>query len=388
MKQTLKQILSQLNFSKELNLIFLSVFLFACAMGINIVTFPTVLAKNHVSSLQIGLASTCDILAGILMSFFLSKLVAKLGLMRTLFIFSTLYTIAISLIYFYHGFYLWLGFCFIMGSSWFAYVITRQAWLNSLLTDSQRGVALGIFSMTISAGIAVGPVIVNFSGAENYLSFLISALLAALSFKSLSSIKSSSKPQVESRRIILKDFFKHNPRCFLARFFLDFQSYFLIIFTVVFGKKIGFTPEKSGLLISAYMASGFFDVFVGFLLKKYNPYKLINIGFLGCLICFLIVSIFYKSYLSLVIVYFFFGMFIACIYVSVFTIANADYKQEKLVAANATFQSIGSIGSLFGGLVGGCLMSLFGAAGFTVTIILSCVCYLSFLVIYEKKYSV
>jgi MFS family permease len=378
--------LQNFKFSRELNFLFLSVLLFAIAMGINLVTFPTILNKHGVNTKNIGLAFTLDAFGGILISFFLSKIVARLTMMRVLRLACFTYAAIILIIYFYQNFYLWGALAFLMGAMWFIYVITRQSWLNMLLRNDQRGIALGIFSMLISAGIAFGPVIVKFSGADHYLSFAISATLAALSFLCLKSLNNAPQPKLESERIALKEFFKKNPRVFLGRFFLDFQSFSLLTFSVIFGVKTGFSYEASGLLITAYMASGFFDAGVGFLFKKWNPYQLINFGFLGCLCCFLAV-IFFHSYLFLISIYFIFGIFIACIFISVFKVCNDDYSQEKLVAANATFQLIGSIGAMCGSLVGGLLLNLFGSVGFPITIILCCISYLTFLVIYEKKNS-
>ncbi len=375
-----------LKFTRELNFLFLSILLFATAMGINLVTFPTTLNRHGVSEAGIGLAFTLDAFGGILISFFLSKIVARLSMMKALRLSCLTYISIILLIYFYQNFYLWGALAFLMGAMWFAYVITRQSWLNILLREDQRGVAMGIFSMLISAGIALGPVIVRFSGAENYLSFTISATLAALSFFCLKPLGKLPQTKLDSERIALKEFFKKNPRVFLARFFLDFQSFFILTFSVIFGVKVGLSYEAAGLLITAYMASGFFDVAVGFFLKKWSPYQLINFGFLGCLCCFLTV-IFFHSYVFLLSVYFIFGIFIACIFVSVFKACNDDYPQEKLVAANATFQLIGSVGSLCGSLVGGLLFNLFGSVGFPIAIILCCISYLTFLVIHEKKYS-
>lgn len=296
-----------------------------------------------------------------------------------------LYAMIILLIYFYQNFYLWILFAFIMGNLWFMYVITRQSWLNMLLQNHQRGVGLGIFSMLISAGIALGPVVVNFCGAENYLSFTLSAAISLISFAFLLPLRNQPQPDLEAKRISLKQFFRTNPRIFLARFCLDFQTYLLATLTVLFGVKIGLTYEAAGLLISSYMASGFFDMFVGFLLKKWNPYQLINFGFLGCLSCFLLI-IFVRNYSILLTLYFFFGTSIACIFVSAFKVCNDDFPQEKLIAANSTFQLIGSLGSLCGSLIGGILFNVFGAAGFPITIILVCVFYLIFLVIYQKFY--
>jgi predicted MFS family arabinose efflux permease len=214
---------------------------------------------------------------------------------------------------------------------------------------------------------------------------LISALLVIASFFCLKPLSNKPQPQLESKRIGLKEFFKTNPHAFLARFFLDFQVFLLLTFTVIFGVKIGLSEESSGFLISAFAVSGFFDILVGFALKKWNPYRLINLGFAGCLCCFLAIILFHNSYIFLLSLYFLYGIFVACIYVSVFKISNEDYEKEKLVAANSTLQLIGSSGSLFGSSIGGLLFNIFGTSGFPLTIILSCLCYLIFWVIYEKK---
>ncbi len=378
--------LSDFKFPKELNLLFLSILLSAIAVGINLVTFPTILNLHGVDSAKIGFAFTADVFGGILISFFLSKIVARFGIIKTIKIATFGYAAIIATIFYYRSYFLWLGLALAMGALWFSQMIIRQSWINILIDNKRRGIALGIFSMLLSFGIAIGPLVVKFSGAKNYLSFLISAALSLASFFCLKLIEQKGKIIVSSERIGLKEFFKNNPRIFLARFFLDFQTYILLTLTVIFGIKIGLSSEAAGLLITAYMASGFFDVWVGFALKKMKPYQLINVGFIGCLWCFILIIFFHKYYQFLLVSYFVFGLSIACIYVTVFKVVNDDYAKEKLVAANATFQMIGSIGSLLGSLFGGIMFQNFEALGFPISIVLSCITYLTFLVIYDKKY--
>ena len=86
---------------------------------------------------------------------------------------------------------------------------------------------------------------------------------------------------------------------------------------------------------------------------------MINIGFLGCIYAFIVIILGYQYYNLLVIFYFIFGLSVACIFVSVFKIANEDYPKEQLVAANSTFQFIGSVGSICGALIGGLFLSIF-----------------------------
>lgn len=371
-------------FSLEINLIFLSIFLFAASLGINLVTFPTLLNSYQIQPSYIALSFTLECLGGILMSFVLSKLVSHLRIIPALKIASFTYAGIILSIYFYQCFYLWAMLAFSMGTMWFMYVVTRQSWLNMMLKDHQRGVALGIFSMLIAAGIGLGPIITRFSGAESYFSFIISATLTMSSLLCLLPLKRLPEPKIESQRISLIEFFKNNPRSFLARLCLDFQTFLLLTLTVIFGKRIGLSYEAAGLLITAFMLSSFTDILVGLSLKRFNAYSLIKFGFCGALCCFFSL-IFIRNYSLLLSAYFIFGIFTACIFVSVFKVVNDDYKAEKLVAANATFQLIGSIGSVLGSLTGGILFGIFGEIAFPLTIMLSSAVYLTFLLFYDKK---
>ncbi len=377
--------LKYLHFSKEINLIFLSIFLFSCAIGMNLVTFPTILNLNNISSFKVGFAFAFEMCFSILASFFLSKIIHKLGVLRSLKFSSICYGSCIFLIYFYQNFFLWLAFVSLTGFCWFVYVITRQSWLNILLSNSQRGIATGVFSLSVSGGIALGPVITKFSGAETHLSFIISSLLVFTSFLAISKIDYGFSKNILSHRISLKEFFKNNPRTFMARFLLDFQTFILLIFTVIYGIKIGLTYEAAGLLITAYMVSGFFDVWVGFALKRIDPYKMMKIGFSLAGIAAVIILAYNKSYNLLVALYFIFGLGIACIYVSVFKIANEDYERGRLIAVNTTFQIIGTIGSICGAIIAGFLISKIGASGLPLSIIFANIFYLVFLQFYKKK---
>ena len=377
--------LKDFSFSKELKFLYLSFFLFAVAFGINLVIFPTNLRSHGVSPALIGFASAIETMGAIITSFFLAKFVNNLGIFKSLKITAIIYACLSLLLYFYLGYFYWLLTIFIIGCCWFVYVITRVSWLNILLTDEKRGIGIGIFSMIISLGVCTGPLIVKIFSATSFYSYLASGLLTILSMVSLTPLKDLKNPVINSQRISLGDFFKKNPQCFLARFFLDFQSFSLMTFSVIYGVSLGYTYESAGLFISAYYASGFFDLIAGIVSKKFKVQKLINFGFFGCIYCFLILLVYHNSYWFIILVYFLFGAFIAFIFVAVYKMMNEDYDDNELVSANSTFQLIGTCGSLFGSLLGGFMINYFGNQGFPIAICFGCLFYLTFLVIYEKS---
>ncbi len=372
------------SFTNSINKLFGSIFLFATAVGMNFVTFPAVLTKNGINPAKIGIASACEICGGILMSLALSHLIKRINGSKFLLLISGIYTFSICVIFFYKSYILWVLTTFIMGACWVAYVVFRQALLNISSSDANRGLITGIYSTLISVGLALGPLIVKFSGAEKYISFVISSLLVLFSYWIIDKSILLKDLKITSQKTNFFAFIKDDPRCFLGRFFFDFQNFFFLSFTVVFGKKIGLSAENAGLLITAFMSSFFADLVVGMILKKFDPYKMINVGFVGYLLIALIIALFYEYYNLMLIVYFTLGIFAACIYVSTIVIVNNKHK-ENLLESNAALQTTGSLGSLLGGICGGIFMEVFSVSGYAITIIFSSSCYLIFLLISHEK---
>ena len=383
----MKFILKKLNLNRDLNFLYLSFFLFACSFGINNVIFPTNFKIHGAGPAWIGSATAFETLAGIITAFFLSKIIARFHLLKTLLFSTIFYSLTTILLFFYVSFWLWIMMFLVIGSCYFIYTITRISWLNILLKNNHRGVGIGLFSMIISFGNASGPVIVKLLGANNIYSFIASAILTIGSFCCLLPLKKLPPKIANPTRISLGHFYKKNPQCFLARFFMDFQAYTLKGFTVIYGVSLGYSYENAGLLITAYYASGFFDLVVGFLLKKNKPDNLINIGFAGCLLLFISLIFFHHNYWFVVLIYFILGAFIACIFVAVYKMMNEDYSKDLLISAGATFQLIGTLGAISGSIFGGLMGEFFGIKYFPVIIAVPCIIYLGNILFYEKKYS-
>lgn len=376
--------IQDLKFFKSLKFLYFSFFLFAIAFGINIVLFPSLLKLNHVSPFKIGFASATETFGAIITSLLLAKIIAKIGFYRSLKYSSIIYGVITSILFFYVKYWLWLILIFIIGSTWFIYAISRISWLNILIDNNKRGIGLGLFSMTISIGVALGPVIVKLLGVNNFLSFFISSSLSILSFIFLAKHAKKTSIQINPKRISLVNFFKKNPQCFLARFFLDYQTFSLITFTVIYGVSLGFNYEDSGIFLTAYYASGFFDLIAGFLLKKIQAKKMINYCFLGCIYSFLILAIYQNSYSFIILIFFLYGSFIAGIFVAVYKMMNEDYQNQELISASSTFQLIGTLGSIAGSIITGIALQTFGSLGFLASVIIGSCLYLAFLVYFKK----
>ncbi len=373
-------------FLHKTKFLYASFVLFATAFGMNLVIFPGLLQASHIKASTISYTFLAETAGIILASLCFSYLASKLKPWRMFFLAIVFYAILVLLIYFMtSNLFVWFCFTLILGFFWLIIVVSRFAWLNIFLEKHNRGLGIAFFSTAISFGLALGPVLVKIFGATNYFSFAVSGGLVFLAMLVLlpivGDIKRVAIDNSITNKISLKNFWQKNKQCFLARFFLDFQTYTLMTCTVLFGVNIGFSTENAGLLITAYMSSTVFDIVAGFLLKKYQEKILINIGFVICCCCFIIIFllVFFKqnSYFLLLWLYFFYGSGIAFLFVSVFSMMSNDYQQQEM-QAGATFQLIGTLGAFFGILLTSFLMMWHISFGFVLSIISAGVFYFCF----------
>ncbi len=366
--------------------LYVSFVLFATAFGMNLVLFPALLQANNIKPATISYTFVFETVGIITSSLSFYYVVMRFKPWRTFALAIIVYALVVLFIYFtVNNLLIWFSFTFILGCCWVIIVVSRFAWLNTFLNQQNRGLGVAFFSTAISLGLALGPILVKFLGATNYVAFTLSSSLILLAMLVLLPIKNHIYSNLSNfdgtNKITLKSFWQKNKQCFLARFFLDFQTYTLMTCTVIFGKSIGFSAENAGLLITAYMSSTIFDIVAGFLLKKYQEKDLINIGFAICFCCFIVIFLLvffkYYSYLILLFLYFFYGCGIAFLFVSVFAMMSNDYQRQEM-QVGATFQLIGTLGAFFGILLTSVLMIWSAIFGFMFSIILASICYFLF----------
>lgn len=368
-----------------LNYLIFSIFIASIAVGINVIAFPAILISNNISSFLIGFSSTNEIIFGLIGSIFIARIAKKTSVIKSAVAISIIYASTIFAIFFYKNYYLWLFLSGLTGASWVCLYVIRQAWINSIISDKNRSLILALISTFFCIGFIIGTFIVKHYGALNHKSFMVSSSLILLSVLMLILVKKTQPQDLESPAIKIKDFVKKLPSESLARFLLDLQIATIVCLGVLFGTKIGLSIEDSGFLLAGLMVSGLFDLYAGFLVKRFNRHNMILLGFCGALISILIGAIFYKIYAILWISFMFLGAFSALIMIATLTIVNESFKKSDLIAANGTFQAIGSIGSICGCLFGGILIQIFDFYGFFALIIFTNLLYLTFIIAKKQR---
>lgn len=374
----------QNNTTFPISCILISACLMMASIGINLVAFPAVLSAHGVRVGLIGFSSFVDITAGMCAAFLLTKVVYKIGAMNAVLLSTLIFSSSVLVIYFFGSYPLWLFLCALIGATRTAMFVIRMSWLNMLVSDKNRSVIIGASGTITCVGLFIGALMGKIMDAEGYSIFILSAALFFASYLVLIPIRKLEPKKIAAERIGLRQFFRDNPRCFMAKLLLEIQFFCILSFTVIFGRAVGFATGTAALLLCAFLASGLLDIVVGVLLKKYNGYRMIFFGFIGGLTCFLIASTEPHFYYLLLAIYFIFGIFFSFVFIATSTLINNFYPTEKLLAANAAFNAIALIGGIIGSLACSVLMEIFGFKGFLLLIIACNALYLLFIAIYSN----
>ena len=360
----------------------LNSFVFAISSGINSVSFPLILYKNLNSTSIVGISSAVEILAGIIISGFLFSLSKKIGLLKMMVIFAISDSIIILILPSYQNFSLWILLIFIHGFSWFSVITLRQSWMNIILSDNKRAMILALNSTMLCSGFTLGPIIVKFIGAGEYLVFVFSSFFAAVSCLGLLLIN-KYQPELAKTpsQVPIFTIIKNNSEIFLARFILEFQCAVTVLFTVIYGMENNISAENAGILVSAFMGISLFDFIIGFIIKN-NFKDCIRISFIGCLVMILILPLVIDNFYAAMTIFAIYGWFTSLAFISATTQVNFNRRADEVVSVNSAFQAVALFGALCGTLLVGIAIQLVGSNGFVLTIALANIIYF----IYQKTY--
>ena len=76
--------------------------------------------------------------------------------------------------------YAWFPIRFVLGAGVEIMLVAADIWINQVAEERSRGRVIGLYGFVLSAGFAIGPMIINLIGIEGWTPFLIGAVIVAL----------------------------------------------------------------------------------------------------------------------------------------------------------------------------------------------------------------
>lgn len=321
----------------------------------------------------IGLSSAMPAIAMLIFSPQIPRIVAVIGLKA--FILGCIGTEAamFAALKIVDDVYGWFPIRFVMGASAAGLFIASETWINQIAREETRARLMAIYSITLSAGVASGPIIVGLTGIDGWLPFLIGVgfvLAAAIPLAWTGRLA----PALEGRASFgVFSFVRIAPSLAAAVLLFAAIESTTGALLPVYGARsgLGLAPAAAMMTV-VLLGSMAFQLPIGWLADRFDRYMVLAwLGAFSAGGAALLPAV-VEHGLLLWAVLFLWGGVAAGIYTVALAIQGQRFRGAELITANAAFGVLWGFGSIAGPAAGGIAMDLWDPHGLAVVLTAAC----------------
>lgn len=324
----------------------------------------------------IGLIMSLYYLGYMLGSYYVPKMVSRVGHIR---VFTALASLASTTVLL-HGLYpdpwLWSIIRAFTGFSYAGIYIVVESWLNDSSTNKTRGQTMSIYLLISNAGLIGGQFLLNIASPEQIDLFIITSVLVSLA---LLPISLSSRPAPafnEPEPVSIKKLYKFSPLGLVGSFGIGITNGTMFSMGAVYAADMGLSLPQISTFMAVYILGGvIFQIPVGKLSDHFDRRKvIIFITLAAALVGF---GCFLTSELGLIFLYltlFVFGGLSLTIYGLCLAHTNDHLTPRQFVAASSSLILVNGVGSAIGPFTVSIFMAIMGIGYFFPVIAMAFLC--------------
>ena len=331
-------------------------------------TLIVIIAKyNNFPEGTIGIIAGSFSLGLMSAGFFVSYILDKIGLYKTMFIGIFVQTICVIIMFiFFNPTNLILNH-FIMGVFGGMIWMTMDTWVNLVSDNKNRGKAIGFYNSAITLGFAIGPLFIGIFGTEGTLPIIIAICLMIIRTPVIMTIKQQVNdvkiPKLEKK--LNFSFLKIAPFIFIAIFVSGvIDSGFSALFPAYMINEF-FSDKQIGFLFFVGLCIGvFLQPLVGALTDKINKRFLILVFLIFHIVWPLLLKNFITEITIVYIVIIIWGVASISLYTVTLAYLGERVKITELSIATSVFIIIFEFGEFVGPITIGFIMDKYENIGF------------------------
>ena len=384
----------------------LSTLLAATSMGMLAVLVPVHLTSLEFSDSSIGTALSFESIASLVICLLIPNILRKIGLPIGLLLSTLMRVPTVMLFPYASGLDVLIPAIFIHAAGCYSLLVLLQIWVNSIPFEKNKGLMIALYSTSISVGFALGPVIINYLSAnaadysafsnsvlavtteffgheprtESGLQFVVAALISLLSIIPIVLfVPLVPRVSFSGKAKIFKTVLENKGAMF-SICMAGVSQFGVGAFITIYGLKNGLSIADSALLLTSFMlGSLILEVPIAWLSDYFDRRYFIVWCSFACMICAVCLPIAIYVPIQAWILVFIWGGVIAGIYSVSLTMIGEKYDtDDEMIASNAGYSLMESIGGTFGIIIIGFSMQFLGTDGMPYTIMLASVLYFSF----------
>jgi MFS family permease len=360
---------NSVNYKRVIILVAVAAFIHGLSIGIDFVIAPLMFEEAGLNKTIIGALLAIEISAPIFIAPLLPKFASKYGIKRILIGSMLCRNIMLMLLPAVHSIYYWMFVMLIFGLGGFTFFSTIQIWVNSVCSNNNRGVSLGVLSAAVSLGITLGPMILKLVGISGTLPFICSGALGLIAFIPLYLIINTLKASYTNQRASILSVIKRTPSAIAGGFTVDFIFFSLSSFIVIYGIEHGLSKEDASFLVtSMLLGSILLDIPGGWIADRVNRKHMMVVCAIIILACSQAIRFVIHSEILSGLVFALWLGSAGSLYTCALALLGDRFKNNNLVAANSAFAFTNCLGGISGVLLSGAAIDFFGPEGLNISI--------------------
>ncbi|MBM3518421.1 MAG: MFS transporter [Alphaproteobacteria bacterium] len=280
----------------------------------------------------------------------------------------------------------WFVVRFVLGFAIGTMFVVGEAWINEATSDATRGRVISIYLTVLSAGYALGPLVIPLTGIDGYAPFLVGCAVVA----------SASLPLLWAARVAPS--FRVGggvPMWRFARLIPHLIAGVLLLGVIigtaealfpVYAVQVGVSQAGAALMISVIvLGNTVLQLPIGWLADRMDRERLLVVLGGGALAGAVALPFVMGPAGAVWPVLFFWGGAVMGIYTLAMTILGQRFAGADLVAGSAAFSIVYAGGNVLGPPLTGVVMEWLGPKGLPLTMAASCALFLVLTLAYRRQ---
>ena len=267
--------------------------------------------------------------------------------------------------------WLWFPLRFALGMAASFLWIAGEAWVNHSATETHRGRIIAIFGIVVSAGFALGPLILSMTGTEGWAPFLVTIALLLVASAVLAGALGSS-PKLRGKTGPLARYVLLAPVAMFGYFVFAAGDAMLLTFLPIYAAGLG-VGEVDAIRLLTVLAVGSMALQypVGWLADRVSNYAIATA--MGAVLLAGSAALPWALPLPAisVVFMFFYGGALGALYTISLVLLGRRFRGADLSAASAMLAVMFCIGSFIWPSAGGAAMDRFGGDAMPVSLIVA-----------------
>jgi MFS family permease len=308
------------------------------------------LAQMGYSARAIGINPAAGGLATFFIATHVPRLAHMIGLRTLLFVALLTGVASLTAFAFYENYWVWLFLRGVFGAALTILFVLSEFWINVVAPPNRRGLVLGIYTTSLAAGFAAGPLILALTGTDGLPPFLAAVALFASAALPVLFIGSQAPELEEQADASVISFVVDAPVATCAAIVFGAVETGALGLLPVYALRSAMNAQTGALLVSLFaLGNVIFPIPIGFLSDRLDRRKLLTMiagaGLVATLLLPLAAKISFVVFAVLLVIW---GGIVGSLYAVGLAHLGERYRGAELAAANATYILLYSVGMLLG----------------------------------------